>query len=86
MIRCAKDTGLSNLPFAEGSLSEIADWGPAEDWADWEKTPGDDRPVLVLTRDPVIRSPPHPAALAVAMITIVLHTVLLVWLAARILS
>jgi len=21
---------------AEGSLAEIADWGPAEDWADWD--------------------------------------------------
>lgn len=26
------------LPFgdAEPSVSEIADWGPAEDWADWD--------------------------------------------------
>ena len=47
---------------AELSLAAIADWGPAEDWADWDDatreiwfaaTPGGDRPVLVLTRDPV---------------------------------
>jgi predicted transcriptional regulator len=24
------------LTGAERSLSEVADWGPAEDWADWE--------------------------------------------------
>jgi hypothetical protein len=24
------------LSESERSLSEIADWGPAEDWADWE--------------------------------------------------
>ena len=25
---------------AEASLSEIADWGPAEDWADWADAAG----------------------------------------------
>ncbi len=24
---------------AELSLSEVADWGPAEDWADWDDAP-----------------------------------------------
>lgn len=24
------------LTDAEASLSEVADWGPAEDWADWD--------------------------------------------------
>ena len=47
---------------AERSLEHIAEWGPAEDWSDWADaageiwfaaTPGGDRPVLVLTRDPV---------------------------------
>ena len=49
---------------ASGRSSEIADWGPAEDWSDWATmqrgevwfaaTPGGDRPVLV---SPAIRSP-----------------------------
>lgn len=25
---------------AEASLAEIADWGPAEDWADWDDAAG----------------------------------------------
>lgn len=25
---------------AEQSLSEVADWGPAEDWADWDDATG----------------------------------------------
>jgi mRNA interferase MazF len=47
----------------ESGVAGIADWGPAEDWSDWRPmrrgeiwfaaTPGGDRPVLVLTRDPV---------------------------------
>lgn len=28
------------LSEAEQSLSEIADWGPAEDWADWDHAAG----------------------------------------------
>jgi predicted transcriptional regulator len=28
------------LTAAETSLSEIADWGPAEDWADWSDAAG----------------------------------------------
>jgi hypothetical protein len=28
------------LTAAERSLSEIADWGPAEDWADWGDAAG----------------------------------------------
>jgi antitoxin MazE2 len=28
------------LTVAEQSLSEIADWGPAEDWADWRDAAG----------------------------------------------
>jgi predicted transcriptional regulator len=28
------------LTVAERSLSEIADWGPAEDWADWGNAAG----------------------------------------------
>jgi hypothetical protein len=32
------------LPVAESELSlgQIADWGPAEDWADWVERPDDD--------------------------------------------
>jgi predicted transcriptional regulator len=30
----------SPLTEAERSLSEIADWGPAEDWADWDDAEG----------------------------------------------
>ena len=56
------------LPATESALalSEIAAWGPAENWADWATlrtmrrgeiwfaaAPGGNRPVLVLTRDPV---------------------------------
>lgn len=28
------------LSEGEGSLSEIADWGPAEDWSDWADAAG----------------------------------------------
>lgn len=28
------------LDEAEGSLAEIADWGPAEDWSDWADAAG----------------------------------------------
>ena len=55
------------LDEGERSLSLLADWGVAEGWTGWKDgtaadaasdvwfaaTPGDDRPVLVLTRDPV---------------------------------
>lgn len=50
------------LTEAERALSDVADWGPAEDWTDWPmqrgeicfaRTPGADRLVLILTRDPV---------------------------------
>ena len=50
------------LTDAERSLGELDEWGPAEDWSDWAvqrgeiwfaAAPGGDRPVLVLTRDPV---------------------------------
>jgi len=27
---------------SELSLGEIAEWGPAEDWADWVESPGDE--------------------------------------------
>jgi len=51
----------------EAALDGADDWGPAEDWSDWLGSgavqrgeiwfaavpPGGDRPVLVLTRDPV---------------------------------
>jgi hypothetical protein len=32
------------LPLTESELSlgEIADWGPAEDWADWVESPDDE--------------------------------------------
>jgi predicted transcriptional regulator len=52
----------SPLDDGERAVAAVADWGPAEDWSDWAdaggevwfaQTPGGDRPVLVLTRDPV---------------------------------
>jgi antitoxin MazE2 len=32
--------GRTPLTAAERSLSEIADWGPAEDWAEWSDAAG----------------------------------------------
>ncbi len=36
----AEKWALSPATEAEGSLAEIADWGPAEEWADWDDAAG----------------------------------------------
>jgi hypothetical protein len=41
-LRSEQDTtSWQNAPLtdAERSLGDIADWGPAEDWADWDDAP-----------------------------------------------
>lgn len=38
--RDAEAWGRTPLSDAERSLGEVSDWGPAEDWADWEDAAG----------------------------------------------